>query len=201
MNEAKLMLSPEELQLMQNAGWILTKNKVIHKVCELFGILAEEMKPQWEQSSLHGLYKINRAKISKGENLKGLPYVVLDYPGHFEKENIFSIRSLFWWGNYFSITLHLKGDSKSRVMNSLMRELPLLAKKDFQIFIGDDEWIQDLNEKYFILISKVEKPLIGRIFETHSFLKISTRIEIQEMDQVRKQLLKHFAVLLECLAH
>ena len=48
-------------------------------------------------------------KIAKGENYLQLPYVLLDYPRCFDKENIFAIRTMFWWGNFFSITLHLSG--------------------------------------------------------------------------------------------
>ena len=53
-------------------------------------------------------------KISKGENYKGLPWLVLDYPRYFNKEDIFAIRTLFWWGNFFSITLHISGKYKMR---------------------------------------------------------------------------------------
>src|SRR6516164_8794714 len=131
MNEANLMFSPDELNLMQDGEWILTKNKVIRKVCELFGLLSEEMKPLWENTRFNDLYKVNRAMISKGENFQGLPYVVLDYQG------------------YFSITLHLRGEAKEYFANSLREAIPILAKYDFQICAGDDEWIQELNQKDF----------------------------------------------------
>ena len=48
-------------------------------------------------------------KISKGEKYKGLPWVMLDYPRIFGKEDIMAIGTRFWWGHYFSVTLHLKG--------------------------------------------------------------------------------------------
>ena len=44
MNGAKIQLSPDELLLVQNGQWILTKNTIIQKVYHLFGSLAEEMK-------------------------------------------------------------------------------------------------------------------------------------------------------------
>ena len=48
------------------------------------------------------------AKISKGENM-GLPWVMLDYPRLFGQEDVLAIRTMFWWGHCFSVTLHLKG--------------------------------------------------------------------------------------------
>ena len=52
---------------------------------------------------------IQSPKISRGENYNGLPYVMLDYPRCFGKEDVFAMRTMFWWGNFFSITWHLKG--------------------------------------------------------------------------------------------
>ena len=37
MSPAKIQLSVEELQLVQNAQWLLTKNIIIEKVYTLFG--------------------------------------------------------------------------------------------------------------------------------------------------------------------
>jgi len=195
------MFSPEELVLMQDRDWILTKNKVINKVCELFGLLSEEMKALWENTAFRDLYHVNRAKISKGENFKGLPYVVLDYPGYFRKENIFSIRCLFWWGNYFSITLHLKGESKAYFAHSIRQTLAVLSTLDFQICVGDDEWIQDLNQKEFVPISEADESLIKRISEGQSFIKISRKISFQKIDTIRQELLEYFVKLLESLGH
>jgi hypothetical protein len=108
MNEAKIQFSQEELELVENAGLILTKNTIIRKIHELFGLISEQMKSELQIASLPEEIKQTSPKISKGENYKGLPYVVLDYPRLFTRENIFAVRTLFWWGHYFSVTLQLK---------------------------------------------------------------------------------------------
>ena len=43
MNVAKIQLSAEELSLVQNAEWLLTKNTIIEKVYAMFGELAHDM--------------------------------------------------------------------------------------------------------------------------------------------------------------
>src|SRR5580693_8742254 len=110
MNSAKIHLSADELLLVKNGEWILTKNLIIGKVYALFGTLAEHLQNQINGSDLPGQIGIISAKISKGENYNGLPYVMLDCPRLFTQQNVFSIRTFFWWGNYFSVTLHLKGE-------------------------------------------------------------------------------------------
>ena len=52
MNAAKIHLSEEELQLLQNAEWVLTKNKIIQKVYDLFGALSEQMQARLANENL-----------------------------------------------------------------------------------------------------------------------------------------------------
>src|SRR4051812_8041543 len=106
---SKVQLSPEELRLVQNTEWILTKREIIKKIYDLFGEVHNVMRKEIsENPDLFPQNIIGRSgKISKGENYRGLPYLILDYPASFERDNAFALRTMFWWGNFFSVTLHL----------------------------------------------------------------------------------------------
>ena len=127
----KIHLSADELQLVQNAQLLLTKNTIIEKVYALFGELASEL----QQSSIYATRNLPAElltlgpKISRGEKYKGLPYVMLDYPRCFGKEDIFAVRTFFWWGNFFSVTLHLKGKYQQLFIPYLQKQTALLAAK------------------------------------------------------------------------
>jgi hypothetical protein len=45
---------------------------------------------------------------------------VLDYPRIFTEEDVFAFRTLFWWGNYLSFTLHLKGKYLPPVITEIL---------------------------------------------------------------------------------
>ena len=83
--DTKIALSDKELEMVCNTDWILTKHAIIQKVYKLFG----EMLPLFEKTVnenkkyLPAEVFINSPKISKGENYKLLPYVMLDYPRYF----------------------------------------------------------------------------------------------------------------------
>ena len=100
MNSAKIHLSADELLLVQNGEWILTKNTIIQKAYNLFGLLAENLK-----SNIHDYLPTEvaetTAKISKGENYNGLPYVMFDYPRLFTKEKCFCNSHFFLVGKLF----------------------------------------------------------------------------------------------------
>jgi hypothetical protein len=199
MNAAKIQLSEEELQLVQNAAWVLTKNKIIQKVYELFGQLSEDMKTALEDAHLPmGILEVP-AKISKGENYNGLPYVMLDYPRFFTNENIFAIRSFFWWGNYFSITLHLKGIYKTLFAGAIQKNKDLLSGKGYHICISGSEWRHELDDDHYLPISSIDAPAFEKICAQHSFLKLSAKIEFHEWNKSGMLFGKLFNTLLEAI--
>src|SRR6478672_2018750 len=104
----KIQLSDVEMDLVNNTGWILTKHDIIKKVYVLFGELSESMHKELAsfEKYLPAEVFLKSAKITRGENYKMLPYVILDYPAFFDRDHIFAVRTMFWWGNFFSITLH-----------------------------------------------------------------------------------------------
>src|SRR5215467_7358592 len=110
-NETKIHLSSFEMELVNNADWILTKNNILRKVQSM---LEQVQNNTVDYSKLYPQLfptevKAISPKISRGENYGGLPWMMLDFPRFFAKEdlprsgaNIFAIRNMFWWGNFFS---------------------------------------------------------------------------------------------------
>src|SRR6476620_3961243 len=114
MDATKVRLSAEEAALIMNADIILTKNRILEKVKGLLLLIQEEKQRYLSTGSLlPDLVQIIHPKISKGENYNGLPYLVLDHPRYFDKEDMYAIRTMFWWGNFFSTTLLLSGEFKT----------------------------------------------------------------------------------------
>ncbi|MBS1566792.1 MAG: hypothetical protein JST39_20575, partial [Bacteroidetes bacterium] len=110
MDASKIQLSGDEWQLVQNSDWILTKHAVIDKVYTMFGEIAATMQTELANDPAFPAELLKNApKISKGEQYRRMPWVVLDYPRVFSKEHTMAIRHFFWWGHYFSSTLHVKG--------------------------------------------------------------------------------------------
>ena len=129
----KIQLSEEEMQLVNNPAWILTKHRIIEKVYGLFGSLSAQMQAYLLQQK-HALpQQVLQLppKISKGEQYESMPYVVLDYPRLFSKEEVFAVRTFFWWGNYFSITLHLKGKYQQQYHEKIAKAATEKKLKDY----------------------------------------------------------------------
>ena len=201
MSKAKIQLSKLEMHLVTNADWILTKNEIIKKVQLLFGSLEREMTAHLyehadrfpeEVLSIH-------SKISKGENYEGLPYLVLDCPRYFKAENIFAIRTMFWWGNFFSITLQLSGAFKIKFEKKILDSFDVLKKERFFFCHNADQWEHHFEKTNYISFNKLDNKKVEKLLEKNSFIKMAKKIPLKKWDKVDKILLNNFKKLAEIL--
>jgi hypothetical protein len=139
-------------------------------------------------------------KLSRGENYKGLPYLMLDCPRLFEKEDILAIRSFFWWGNYFSITLHLKGKYKQIHSGGILAVLSKLTESAFCIASTEEEWQHELKNHYTPL-SGINPNEFRNLIGSQSFLKITWQAPLSEWENIESILLEKFKILMEILAN
>ena len=186
MNPSKIHFSAEEIELVRNQDWLLTKNRIIAKVYGLMGELSSRLQEDLVAVSFE-LTEIG-PKISRGENYKGLPYVMFDFPRYFKKEDTCAIRTFFWWGNYISVTLHLKGIYKDRIMESLIDKRNILADNDFRLCISGDEWEHDLNNGQYQSITSLNDLVSVDSLRGAPFVKVSAAIMLEQWDQIQDKI-------------
>ncbi len=175
-------LTEEEMQLIYDQKFLLAKININSKVQ---GLLSDTRK---SLTSVNGLGKLpflsksvlSKGKISKGENYRGLPYQVLDFPGLFSSENIFAFRTMFWWGNFFSFTLHLQGASLEYYRQKVLKNHEMLMNQQVHIAVGKSPWEYHYEKDNYELLSNKNIHFI----ESHRFLKISKRIELNQWENV-----------------
>jgi hypothetical protein len=197
--ETKIHLSKLESKLVQNKEWILTKRTIIDKVYRLFGkmhITYKEILGR-EAGSMAELYKNSGGKISKGENYEELPYVIMDYPASFTKGNIFAIRTMFWWGNFFSVSLHLSG-KKFLFQSGESKLFSFLKKKNFFVCVNNDEWKHDFEPSNYVAVTTLSETKFNKILR-RNFFKISKNIDLNKWSDVPEFLEETFKEIIEFL--
>ncbi len=203
MEETKIQLSEDELLLMQNSDWILTKNRIIEKISEGFGDLVVRMQQQMAgfQQVHNGIVTPGSAKISRGEKYQGLPYVILDYPRIFGKEDILAIRTLFWWGNYCSVTLHVKGVWQEVVLQKLIAHLEQLNMNSFYISFSGNEWSHNVLDADYVRLQQLSQEEILQKLPAKAFLKLTSKVEIGAWITMEKKLFELFLNLAELIKY
>lgn len=200
MNTAtKIRLSKLETELIKNKEWILTKRSIIDKVFQLFGAMHVTYKQVLgnEKTLPPEFYKEKGGKISKGENYLGLPYVILDYPALFSKQNVFAIRTMFWWGNFFSISLHISGRN-FQMQKDFSNLLTYLDEKKIFVCVNENEWQHDFNPSNYIAVAELDQQKQNEIFK-RNFFKISKKIDLNKWDEAPEFLEKTFLEIMEFL--
>lgn len=201
MDKAKIRLSPEEAALITRADWILTKNRVIEKTKQLLALLQTEQHYLLQSclSSFPGEIINSSPKISKGENYKGLPYLVLDYPRYFNKEDFFAIRIFFWWGNFFSGTLHVSGQYKRQYEKQIIHSFASLKEKEFSICINKDQWEHHFETNNYQALQTLTASGFEEIVSKKAFIKLSKNIPLQQWNEAERNLLEIFSQLINTL--
>src|SRR5215203_4080953 len=147
MEVSKIHLSMAESEMMQNAEIILTKNRVLEKIKKMLGeVQQKQLDYQRMNLQQHEAFFVP-PKISRGENYLGLPWLILDYPRTSSGNDLFFIRTMFWWGRFFSSTLHVSGIYKEMFSYHIRNMFPLLSH--LSIGINADPWIHHFgNDNY-----------------------------------------------------
>ncbi len=200
--KTKIALSAKELELVCNKEWILTKQIIIEKVYQLFGELAAVMQQyvMLRPDELPAQVVANGPKIAKGENYKGLPYVMLDYPRYFTKDATLAIRTFFWWGNFFSINLQLSGVHLQLAANSLRRNFIFLQQHDYSICINTAPWHHHFGQDNYMPLKNLTTTEYLNLLSDEPFFKIAKQIDLQQWDAAGQFLEYHFKEMVMLLA-
>jgi hypothetical protein len=182
------------MDLVKNAGLILTKNTILQKAWWLLEDLQDEITAAVNSGRATFTPDVLKtpAKISKGENYNGLPYLILDYPRCFDKENTFAIRCMFWWGNFFSITLHLSGSFQKQFIKEVTGSYELLVKNGFYLCIADEQWDHHFEPDNYIEVKQLKKHEFESKLRHRSFIKIANKIPLDDWDTAGKRLSEYF---------
>ena len=187
-------ISHYELARLQDQEFLLTKKVIDEKVTNIllttqkslaFHIRKKNLKLPEEVS-------LNPRKIAKGENYKALPYWVSDFPAVLNKKDIWAFRVVVWWGKEISLNLILKGKFKEQC------DLPSLPEMDLGIIYSAyaDPWQLELEEPYCIKLTKENSEKIVRHYQKADFIKLSMRLDLNEINKLPAQSVIRFDKLM-----
>jgi len=171
-------LNKYEFEIIQDKDFLLAKAHALSKIELMLTDTRKKLKKALTQNALPypKPSDFKTSKISKGENYLGLPYMVLDFPAVFSKDNIFAFRSMFWWANFFSSTLHLQGQFLDHYRNAIIHNFEMLEHQEIYIGVGDTPWHYHYGKDNYKLLGPNHKNHIEKCY----FLKLSKKFSLKE---------------------
>ena len=194
-NKTKVSLSKDEYDLVNNAQILLTKNEIIGKVYSMFGKLSEQYVEEVKNNLPPDVIK-KSPKISRGENYEGLPYVMLDYPRHFLQEDTFAIRTFFWWGNFFSITIQLSGKFYQQLLPKLQGAAERKLLNNWFVGVNENKWLHHFRETNYASIGADD---LMKTLHQEDTIKMAKKIPLTEWDDVSIFLEENFKLLISII--
>jgi hypothetical protein len=176
------MLSQQEFELIHNSDILRLKASAIHKVRQMLLDFEQTIIENNIEERFNKLFLKNSApsKISRGENYLGLPYLILDYPAYFSKQSIAAFRTLFWWGNFFSFTLHLQGEALEYVRNQLVQNSLKIHGSDFHICMNESPWEYHYQNSNYRLCSEFKRDELENHLKNFPFVKLSYKLSLSK---------------------
>lgn len=187
-NSENHLFSAEELSIIHNTDFFRLKSTVTQKFYQLFGELIKEIKLENRLSEFDfpkGM-DITNGKITKGENYLGLPYVVADFPKIFNQQGVFTFRMWFWWGNYISFTWHISGTYLDKQGAFLISKFNDFQQAGFLIFIGNDQWQQDITENSYLDLKTVTKVDFEKLVLERQYFKLCKKVKLSNIENASR---------------
>ena len=194
MSKINFELIPVEVINFQNAEFFMVKQGVIEKIYQLFGLISEEYEQLFEpvQQHLTGSEEISRPKISRGENYLHQPYVMLDYPRHFKTNETLAIRSLFWWGNDFSIHLILSSGFVLQFETSIINAMENELDDQWYYSFTDDPWHHHFNPDNYESIKSFQT-------KEGKYFKLAKKLPLHQWPEAETFFIESFSKLVSLL--
>ncbi len=196
MDRVKLQLSEEEKVLVSDPAVILTKNRILEKVDLLLGSLSElQVKRAKELAHrLPGAFFQQAPKISRGQQYRQMPWLMLDFPRCFESAETLAIRQFFWWGHLFSSSLLATGALKDQVCAGAWRTIP-----GIYACVHASPWEHHFEADNFRLAANLTDAEFQAICQKE-FIKLAFMLPITDWEQAPAFYSQSFSVWMQLLA-
>ena len=174
-------LSKEEQKVLGDRQFFMVKAILNDKLDQAFSSMKATWMEETEKWLLPGIpIDISRGKIFRGENYKGFPYTLMDYPRAFSKTGVFAVRTMCWWGNEFSFTLHLQGAGLIPYAEQLEERLAQLNGTDAWCSVAADPWQYEFQSTYYRLLDTIDISEFATAVRQKDFLKIAYRVPLED---------------------
>ncbi len=178
------MLNEKQKSFIADPASFVLKNQVDDQVNKLLYSFQQALALFIKESKLTLPSKLGKTpfKVNKGNNHKGYPFQVIDYPASLGQEHAFSFRSVIWYANFFSFSLILKGKPKENYQQNLRH----LVNKDFMLTTHENIWETHISEDMIMRIQEENLDEVLRVYAANESIKIFKSYNLNQIDDFER---------------
>ncbi len=193
----KRLISSEELALIQQPDILLLKRQALDHIRVLLNTASVRLHHacQVAQPPFPAEVLQKPPKISVGENYRQLPYMVLDYPRFFTQQSTLAFRTMFWWGNHFSVSVHLTGHYLARYASALQSLSSDERAQNYYFCIHGHPWEYHFEADNYLLMREISAEMVNHHMSAHGFVKIADRLPLHEWKKLPEWAAQFYTLL------
>lgn len=177
--------TPKEMRFLQDVEFLTAKREIVSKIERSLGELREAFRRRIEETgaTLPESMDFANGKISKGENYRGLPYLVLDFPRLFHQEDVMAVRTMVWWGHEASCALHLQGAPLERRRGRLAAAWGALVEGGYWLCVNDTPFEYHFGESNYLPCARAGEAVFMDKARNAPFVKLSRKAPLSRWDE------------------
>ncbi len=172
--EPPIRFTEEERRFIRDTAFFQAKAAITEKIKRLLEELREELRYELAESAMplpDGVDRQN-GQLVKGEHLLDFPYLYLDFPKYFSQGEIFTYRTLFWWGHHLVFALILDGRQLDRYKENLMTHYDRLAGRGVFLLMTPTPWEWRKSPEYLLELRPDNREAVAAAVAERPFLKL-----------------------------
>lgn len=187
--------TPEELGVIADIEFFTLKERVTQKILDALNHAQQGILASHVHESFAYPHRMDAAigKVSKGEQYKGYPYMVLDFPRLFAQSGVFAFRTMVWWGHAAYFTLHISGKYLAQHREAILRNWSALQGQGVYIYQDtQDVWHHEVESPYYETVDAVEAKHVEQWWEEFDYLKLARRLELLQLEDLASESVKAY---------
>jgi len=177
--------TPDEMRMICDTDFFPAKAEIIQKFHEEFMKLRDQLRVEFKKTLLSLAptgTDFETGQLVKGERFHDFPYVYLDFPKFFSKEEMFTFRSFFWWGHSLIFCWFLSGTRLDQYQKSLRACYATLSHEGVFLSTADTPWEWGLEKPHAVFLDQIGKEHLEEILAERSFLKLGCSIPLKSLE-------------------
>jgi len=178
MRKSTINLTKKELLFAADSFYPITKQKVLRKISGLMDGAVNDVYKSYQNKLLFYENEGFIKKLSKGENYKEMPYLVMDTPQISGPGFKTLFRIVFWWGHYFTLNYYAHRSVVSDVKLRGWKKTHLCSNMTCL-------WENDLEQLGFISLAG-NKKITPTLPTDFSHLRLVRKVKIEKAEKLHQ---------------
>lgn len=176
------MLTPDEIRLVTDKEFFKVKAAITPKIRAMLEAVHEALKQELAGIPLIAPsgFDPDKRQYVKGEHLEDCPYQYLDFPKHFEGDNKFTFRTLFWWGHHVVFALILEGEGLRQYKQNLINRYGQIAGHDLHLCLSPTPWEWKQGQGYTLPLTRDRKSEVAAVLSNRPFFKLARFVPMDD---------------------